>query len=64
MSVFDPSYKYIYRMHAYQPEEKVLELFPGRNFETGQWNVVPDLSRTFLEPKSNVSQNFTFSCFF
>jgi hypothetical protein len=46
------------RMHAYQHEEKVLELFPGRNYETGQWTVVPDLSRTFLEPTSNVPEMF------
>ena len=33
-----------------------MELFLERNFETGEWTVVPDLQRTFLEPTSNVPE--------
>ena len=43
-------------MHAYQHEEKIMELLPGRNFESGEWTVVPDLQRSFLEPTSNVPE--------
>ena len=33
-----------------------MELFPGRNFETGELTVVNDLQRTYLGPISNVPE--------